>query len=332
MTRMVAAATQASISAACFIAGALLIAIGRGIANGMGGVGIDMDAPIFELPNGTSSSASSAQSFFERMMSDTAVHARWAHRRGAQAFDVFGLFFSVIGWVLAIPPISSLGAALGGQQRSCTNLVLYAFVAGGVLTLVEFTSEAGTAMVSDWMSQWPILATPTMNQAGELTAAQSFEITYMLVTSRSVWLYAMDSLFLAVALITASYLTYTAPHQQVSNATRTSGSSSRCCALPSSVLRSPASSTGGRASTLRSCACWRSTASCCQSGCSGSPRRSARSTLKEASTRTQSILPKASARRRVPVIPRRLRQRRDQLTREPGLARGQALIERRHGA
>ena len=216
MTRMVAAATQASISAACFIAGALLIAIGRGIANGMGGVGIDMDAPIFELPNGTSSSASSAQSFFERMMSDTAVHARWAHRRGAQAFDVFGLFFSVIGWVLAIPPISSLGAALGGQQRSCTNLVLYAFVAGGVLTLVEFTSEAGTAMVSDWMSQWPILATPTMNQAGELTAAQSFEITYMLVTSRSVWLYAMDSLFLAVALVTASYLTYTAPHQQVS--------------------------------------------------------------------------------------------------------------------
>ena len=129
---------------------------------------------------------------------------------------MFGLFFSIIGWILALPAVSSLGHALGGQQRACTNMVLYAFVAAGILTLVEFTSEAGTAMTSDWMSQWPILALPSMNQRGELTAAQSFEITYMLVTSRSLWLYAMDSLFLAVALITASLLTYTSPHQQVS--------------------------------------------------------------------------------------------------------------------
>ena len=105
---------------------------------------------------------------------------------------------------------------LGGANRPSTSLLVYAFVTGAVLTIVEFTSEIGLATMSDWMAQWPILRAPMPSpQPGELTPAQSFEISYLLVTSRTIWLYAMDSLLLGLALCAASYLTYTAPASSV---------------------------------------------------------------------------------------------------------------------
>ena len=127
---------------------------------------------------------------------------KWRNRRAAQAPLVFGLFCSLLGWALALPAVSSLAHVLGGPSNSATTVVLYPFLAAAVLAMVEFTSEAGTAMTADWMSQWALLSrTPVRNEMeAELSPMQAFEISYMLSQSRSLWLYAMDNLLLATTL------------------------------------------------------------------------------------------------------------------------------------
>ena len=60
-------------------------------------------------------------------------------------------------WALAIPAVASYSQILGGADRSASGVLLWAFVVGGLLSATEFMSEAGTATVADWMSDWPML-------------------------------------------------------------------------------------------------------------------------------------------------------------------------------
>ena len=206
---------QSGLAATCFSLGAILLAVGRGIANGEGQIGLDMSAKLEQ--NATSIDKSMATEFYNARMNDQQVFKRWAQRRSAQAPEGFGHLFAVFGWVFAIPVISTLGQVLGGGVRSSSALLVYAFVAGAILTVVEFVSEVGTATMSDWMSQWPILSQPkAAPDPGELTPVQSFEISYLLATSRTIWLYAMDNLLLGMTLGAASYLTYTTPRSTIS--------------------------------------------------------------------------------------------------------------------
>ena len=95
---------------------------------------------------------------------------------------------SILGWFSALPAILTLAEVLGGHERSSKFMLVYAFVAAAILTLVEFTSEVGTASASDWMSTWPLLNVPDdgNRDRNELTPAQGFEMTCPLVAgSRS---------------------------------------------------------------------------------------------------------------------------------------------------
>ena len=80
------------------------------------------------------------------------------------------------------------------------------------MTATEFVSDAGTAQTAQWISQWSLLQQPSRNEEGELTAAQAFEMTYILTVSRTLWLYAADDLFLALGLVTAAWLIYSTRH------------------------------------------------------------------------------------------------------------------------
>lgn len=154
--------------------------------------------------------------FFDRYMADANSHLRWQHRREAQAPMVFGLFASLLGWVFALPAVHSLTLVIRSPSASS---VLYPFLAAAVLAAVEFTSEAGTAMTSDWMSKWELLRqtrAPGEGDAGELSPVQSFEISYLLAHSRTLWLFAMDGLLLAYALGAASILACSDPQRTLS--------------------------------------------------------------------------------------------------------------------
>ena len=248
-----AAASQAIVAAICFASGAVLIAVARGIENGHGGVGMDLDPPHLFRSNFTVTAEDAAvddslkvgdtiertqetpqvaytiteedaavdsrfkvndtiyvnvlptTAFFDRYMADANSHLRWQHRREAQAPLVFGLFASLVGWVLALPAVHALTHVIRSKAGST---VIYPCLIAAGLAVVEFTSEAGTAMTSDWMSRWELLQHPLGSaDPGELSPVQAFEMSYMLVHSRTLWLYAMDNLLLAYALFAAACLT-----------------------------------------------------------------------------------------------------------------------------
>lgn len=76
--------------------------------------------------------------------------------------------------------------------------------------MVQLTSLAGTAQTAEWMSStWPLLRASSVNEEGELTAAQVFELSYFLSQSRTLWLFAMDDLLLAFGVGAAACLIYT---------------------------------------------------------------------------------------------------------------------------
>ena len=194
-----AAAALAHISAVLFIAGAVLTAISRGIANGSGGIGFET------IVDGQS--GGQTETFFEEYSKK--AHLRWQHRRQAQSSQVVGLLSSLLGWAAALPAVSTLAHVLGGPDNSATAGILYPFVVASILAIVEFSAEAGTAMTSNWMSQWPVLSNSPERaaQSEELSAIQAFEISYFLAHSRTLWLYALDNLLLATTLATAAFLT-----------------------------------------------------------------------------------------------------------------------------
>ena len=203
--RLAGAAVQAHLAAALFALGAILLAVGRGIENGHGGVGLDPMASYSQRSNGFTND----RSFLDYRFEDERVHDRWDARAHAAAPMLLGHLAAALGWLFSLPAVTSLSNVLGGGERSASSTVVYAFVAAAVLTIVEFTSEAGTAQTSAWISSWKLLKDPSRNNEGELTAAQAFEMSYMLTVSRTLWLYAADDLLLGIALGTASWLQMT---------------------------------------------------------------------------------------------------------------------------
>jgi len=136
------------------------------------------------------------------------LRKRWTARREAGVPMALGHFFAGLGWFLAVPAASSLAHVLGGGDRSASWTIVYAFVAAAILTVVEFTSALGTAQAFAWMENWSVLQEPSTTEPGELTAAQAFEMMYVLTHSRELWMYAADDLLLAMATATASALSY----------------------------------------------------------------------------------------------------------------------------
>lgn len=272
--RAAAASTQACLSAFFFALGALLLAIGRGIENGHGGVGLDMDvyhtntsrpssavgeffnasmyaAAISASPANTSAqvraavdaalaieqlaimradmmvlmrrvdaaSAARIDPSLDAIFSDEAVHKRWDARSRAYSPIVFGHLFAALGWLLSLPAVSALAnCMLGGSTRSGSSTITYSFALAAALTVTEFVSEAGTADTAAWMERWSMLQRPTQNDPGELTAAQSFEMSYVLTVSRTLWLYAFDDLLLALATTTAAWLLLTSHTEHLAKA------------------------------------------------------------------------------------------------------------------
>ena len=215
--RLAAASVQALFSAALFATGALFTSIGRGIENGQGGVGLYISTPNWPSSSTNASSRvwnATGGSFLNRMFDDERVHERWQARADAAIPTLIGHLCFSSGWLFGVPAVSALAFVLDGPggYRSAGATLVYSFVAATVVTATEFVSDAGTAQTAQWISQWSLLQQPSRNEEGELTAAQAFEMTYILTVSRTLWLYAADDLFLALGLVTAAWLIYSTRH------------------------------------------------------------------------------------------------------------------------
>ena len=219
------AAFQAVASAFFFALAAVLSGVGRGIMNGNGGVGLSYSwhnfrNSTFDLALANATFDDRMASYFTSRMRDERIHRRWEQRQKASGTQLAGCFFAVLAWFLAIPPVASLASILDdGGVRSASSTVTYSFMAASFLSMIEAMTEAGTAQTADWMSRtWPVLYQPTNANEGQLTATQSFEMTYTLMQGRTLWVFALHDLLLAGGLMSASYLIYTLGHLGIASA------------------------------------------------------------------------------------------------------------------
>lgn len=137
-----------------------------------------------------------------------AIVDRQRARADAQPFWVTAYVWSALGWLAAVPGVNCLSAILGGQTRSATEVISSAFKAAALLALVEFVSEMGTISTADWLAKWPAMTYEVPHDGG-FGAVAGLEISYLMTHSRTLWLFAVDRILLATALVLVAYCTYT---------------------------------------------------------------------------------------------------------------------------
>jgi hypothetical protein len=237
-------AFQANLASMCFAFGALLFSVGRGLENGHGGIGLSFDSyadltcpnnTVVVASNGTNGTVvyntvnlgdpSLTDCGFQYRFDDSRLREVWEQRHKASGNLLCGQAFAIAGWFFSIAPVAALAKLLdlghGDAQVTTGNSIVFAFVFTAALTVVEFVSEIGTSQVTEWItSSWRVLSPPGPDadaagdygsamdevQYGGITAAQNLEMTYIVVQSRSLWLFAMDDIFLLFAMLIAAWL------------------------------------------------------------------------------------------------------------------------------
>ena len=157
-------------------------------------------------PNATSWFAS-----WTRLDRQTAQE-QWRKRREADPFLVTSFAAGSLGWIASVPGVTCLATCLGSAHRSVAGAMPAAIKAAAILSLVEFTSQMGAAQMSAWISTWPALALKDAHpDSAAEGAVQALEVSYLLTTSQTLWLYSADRLLLASTLLAAAFATFTSP-------------------------------------------------------------------------------------------------------------------------
>ena len=139
----------------------------------------------------------------------------WEGRRAARPYLLFGDFLWAFGWLLLITPIQTLATLLGGEQRSGTTMLRVCFLAPAILSIVDFTFQAGTVSVSDRVSEAPLFDT-SASVVGALTPLQSLELSYRIARARSMWLSALTDGCVCLGFAAAAFLAHDRRHIDLS--------------------------------------------------------------------------------------------------------------------
>merc|ERR1719424_1089210 len=122
-------------------------------------------------------------------------------------------------WFAAMPVVDTLASVLQAEQagESAGSKVRLAFVTAAILSIIEFTSEAGTAQTTTWISTWPMMrdAVSDPDPSQYFGALQTLEMTYLIAKSRTIWLYALDRILLMVGLVSTAYVIYGTPNRRL---------------------------------------------------------------------------------------------------------------------
>ena len=60
-------------------------------------------------------------------------------------------------WLFILPGVQCIADVTGGDQRSSAKLLTNAFTVAALITIVDFTFQAGMVSTTDWVSTWPKL-------------------------------------------------------------------------------------------------------------------------------------------------------------------------------
>lgn len=150
-----------------------------------------------------------------------ALAHRWDARANAKSSYMTGTWLYAGGWYSALPAVDCLARALGGGSHSSSSMLRGSFQVAALLTIIEFTSEAGTSQMANWITTWPAIKgdpcihPPASGALAEQCSAintfgplQTLELAYQLVHSRTLWLFALDRICLLVALSATAYMIY----------------------------------------------------------------------------------------------------------------------------
>lgn len=159
----------------------------------------------------TQTSAGGGGNFQSYMhLNTTTLQAVWAQRRAAQGQYLAAEIFGAVGWFSVLPAIETLAALTGGH--SAASILKWSFVSAAMLTLLDFTFQAGLVQMTDWISRWPFFMAdktdhpePGIDQ-DHLGPMQVLEVSYLVSTSRTIWLFAIDELLLSVGFLMAALL------------------------------------------------------------------------------------------------------------------------------
>lgn len=145
----------------------------------------------------------------------------WESRRHSEGAYLAAEATGALAWFSLMPAVDAMSAMAG--ERSASKLLRSCFAAVAIITVVDFTFQAGLVQMTDWMSTWNVMRDADHAHDGGFGALQALEIAYQVTASRTLWLFAMDELLLAIGWATAAFLVYT-------GAGRTHTPMSRCWA------------------------------------------------------------------------------------------------------
>ena len=197
-----AAANCAFIGAALFLLSAILFGTGFGIEFS---ANVAASETHIDMMNSTQRRAD-FNSWQE--LDVTVLKRRWEGRIASQTPHLLAELIAAVAWFTTLPAVSSAALVAGGNSRSATRVMYNAFVAIAAISTVDFTFQAGTVSMTDWLATWPVMDANHTHDGG-FGALQALELDFLVSSSRTVWLFALDDLLLAIALVTAAFLTYT---------------------------------------------------------------------------------------------------------------------------
>ena len=111
----------------------------------------------------------------------TYIRSYWHHRRDVKQYEILAQVFIALAWGLQLVPLLYV-TSISSYDRGLANAASGFFVAGTLIAVLDFLLNAGTIQVLDWITTWPL-----NNQDW-----RSLEISYMISSSRNIWLLTVD--------------------------------------------------------------------------------------------------------------------------------------------
>lgn len=128
--------------------------------------------------------------------------AKWAWQTSVFTPWLLADAFAMVGLLCLVVTVQQLRKIYRAHSGVAHRVMFYAFVLGAFLPAVEFLQNLGATSMAVWMatpgSEWHII--------GSQTSIQSLDVAYTVTMARSLWIFSLVNLLLAVGLFLEYYL------------------------------------------------------------------------------------------------------------------------------
>ena len=91
-------------------------------------------------------------------LNSSIIYNLWQGRQKSQAGYLAGELSASLAWVTLLPAVGALGHVAGGNDgRSAVRFMTSCFQGAAMISIIDFTFQAGLHSTTDWMSTWPAM-------------------------------------------------------------------------------------------------------------------------------------------------------------------------------